>query len=46
MMKYVLIIGDGMADNPVPELNNLTPLQVAKKDAIDQLAGRGLWAAW
>lgn len=42
MMKYVLIIGDGMADNPVPELENRTPLQVAKKDAIDQLARKGI----
>lgn len=42
MMKYVLIIGDGMADNPVPELNNLTPLQAVKKDAIDQLARKGV----
>lgn len=26
-MKYILIIGDGMADNPVPTLDNKTPLQ-------------------
>ena len=24
-MKYILIIGDGMADNPVPTLDNQTP---------------------
>ena len=30
-MKYILIIGDGMADNPVPELGGLTPLEYAKK---------------
>lgn len=42
MMKYVLIIGDGMADNPVPELGNRTPLQVVKKEAIDQLARKGV----
>lgn len=42
MMKYVLIIGDGMADNPVPELGNLTPLQVAQKEAIDELARKGV----
>lgn len=41
-MKYVLIIGDGMADNPVPELGNLTPLQVAQKEAIDELARKGV----
>lgn len=27
MMKYVLVIGDGMADNPVPELGNKTPFK-------------------
>ena len=36
MMKYLLVIGDGMADNPVPELEGKTPLQVAKKPAIDR----------
>lgn len=41
MMKYVLVIGDGMADNPVPELGNKTPLQVVNKEAIDQLARKG-----
>ena len=42
MMKYVLIIGDGMADNPVPALGDKTPLQVVRKDAIDALARKGL----
>ena len=28
-MKYILVIGDGMADNPVPELGNKTPIQAA-----------------
>ncbi len=37
-MKYVLILGDGMADYPVPQLNNKTPLQYAKKPNIDFLA--------
>lgn len=40
-MKYVLIIGDGMADNPVPELGGRTPLQVANIPFIDSLAARG-----
>lgn len=40
-MKYVLVIGDGMADNPVPSLGGLTPLEYAKKPFIDQLAMRG-----
>ena len=42
-MKYVLIIGDGMADNPVPELGNLTPLEYAKTPAMDALADAGLF---
>lgn len=40
-MKYVLIIGDGIADNPVPELGGLTPLEYAKKPFVDSLAARG-----
>lgn len=40
-MKYILVIGDGMADNPVPELGGLTPLQYAKKPFIDKLAAKG-----
>ncbi len=41
-MKYLLVIGDGMADNPVPELNGRTPLEVSKKPYIDSLAGHGV----
>ena len=37
-MKYVVILGDGMADYPIQELNNKTPLMVAKKPYIDKLA--------
>jgi 2,3-bisphosphoglycerate-independent phosphoglycerate mutase len=37
-MKYVLILGDGMADYPIQQLDNKTPLQYAKKDNIDFLA--------
>lgn len=40
-MKYLLVIGDGMADNPVPELGGKTPLQAASIPAIDDLARRG-----
>ncbi len=39
-MKYILIIGDGMADNPVPELGGRTPLEAAVKPHIDALAAR------
>ena len=41
-MKYLLIIGDGMADNAVPELNGRTPLQAAEKPAIDMLAAKSI----
>ncbi len=40
-MKYLLIIGDGMADDPVPELGGKTPLETAEKPIIDQLSRRG-----
>lgn len=40
-MKYLLIIGDGMADNPVPELGGKTPLQHAKIPVMDALAAKG-----
>ena len=39
-MKYILVIGDGMADNPVPELNGKTPLEAAEKPFIDAMAAK------
>ncbi len=41
-MKYILVIGDGMADNPVDTLGGKTPLQYAHIPALDQLAARGI----
>ncbi len=40
-MKYLLIVGDGMADYPVPELDNKTPLQAANKPNMDMIATKG-----
>jgi 2,3-bisphosphoglycerate-independent phosphoglycerate mutase len=40
-MKYVLVVGDGMADYPIPELGNITPLQAAHKPNMDALAAKG-----
>ena len=40
-MKYVLIIGDGMADDAVEELYGKTPLQYAKTPNMDALARAG-----
>ena len=37
-MKYVVILGDGMADYRQPSLNGKTPLMIAKKPNIDALA--------
>ncbi|MBE7086726.1 MAG: cofactor-independent phosphoglycerate mutase [Clostridiales bacterium] len=37
-MKYVVILGDGMADYRQEILNNKTPLEVAKKPNIDRIA--------
>ncbi len=40
-MKYIVVLGDGMADYRMPELDNLTPLEKAKKPNIDKLAQKG-----
>jgi 2,3-bisphosphoglycerate-independent phosphoglycerate mutase len=41
-MKYILVIGDGMADNPVDSLGGKTPLEYANIPTIDRLAQKGL----
>ena len=41
-MKYLVIIGDGMADNPVEALGGLTPLQKAHIPTIDRMAQKGM----
>lgn len=40
-MKYIIVLGDGMADEPILELGNRTPLQVANTPAMDYLAKHG-----
>ena len=37
-MKYIVVLGDGMADEPLKELNHQTPLEVADKPGMDALA--------
>lgn len=37
-MKYIVVLGDGMADEPLPELGNKTPLMAAVTPQLDQLA--------
>ncbi|MBM4340897.1 MAG: cofactor-independent phosphoglycerate mutase [Deltaproteobacteria bacterium] len=39
--KYVVIVGDGMADYPVESLHGKTPLMVAKTPNMDWLAQHG-----
>jgi len=40
-MKYVILIGDGMGDYPLPELDGKTPLEAAKTPHMDALASQG-----
>ena len=40
-MKYIIIVGDGMADEPIKELDGKTPLEYAKTPTMDALAGKG-----
>lgn len=40
-MKYIVVLGDGMADEPLEVLGNKTPLDVAEKPLIDELAKLG-----
>ena len=40
-MKYIIILGDGMADEPIASLGGRTPLQAADTPAMDWLAAHG-----
>ena len=41
-MKYIVILGDGMADLPVKELGDKTPLDCAKHPNMDFIAENGI----
>jgi 2,3-bisphosphoglycerate-independent phosphoglycerate mutase len=41
-MKYIVIVGDGMADRPLPELGGKTPLQYSHTPNMDRLAATGI----
>ena len=41
-MKHIIILGDGMADEPIRSLGGLTPLQYAKTPYMDELARQGV----
>ena len=40
-MKYIIVLGDGMADEPLENYGGKTPLQMANKPEIDRLAKLG-----
>lgn len=40
-MKYIIVLGDGMADEPIDALGGKTPLQVASTPSMDFLAKNG-----
>lgn len=37
-MKYIIVLGDGMADEPIAELDNTTPLEYANTPMLDELS--------
>lgn len=39
-MKYIVMLCDGMADEPIEALDNKTPLEYAKTPAIDSMSGK------
>lgn len=39
--KYIVVLGDGMADEPIEELGGKTPLAFAETPAMDRLSKRG-----
>src|SRR3989338_5676875 len=40
-MKYVVVLGDGMPDRPIPEWNQMTPLERAATPTLDRLVSEG-----
>ena len=40
-MKYVVLLGDGMADYPLAQLSGKTPLEFARTPHMDRIAGLG-----
>jgi 2,3-bisphosphoglycerate-independent phosphoglycerate mutase len=41
MNKTILILTDGMADDPLPELGGRTPVEFAKTPHMDAIAAEG-----
>jgi 2,3-bisphosphoglycerate-independent phosphoglycerate mutase len=40
-MKYLILLGDGMADEPLAVLGNMTPLEYARTPHMDRMAAEG-----
>ncbi|MBQ8622250.1 MAG: cofactor-independent phosphoglycerate mutase [Oscillospiraceae bacterium] len=40
-MKYIIVLGDGMADEPIAALDGKTPLETANTPVMDELASKG-----
>ena len=41
-LKTIILLGDGMADYPLPELNGRTPLEAARTPNLDRIAEEGM----
>ena len=39
--KTIIFLGDGMADEPIPELGGKTPIQYARTPGMDRIAREG-----
>ncbi len=39
--KYMILLGDGMSDRPLVELDGKTPLEEAKTPNMDSISSRG-----
>ena len=42
-MKYVVVLGDGMADEPIEALGGKTPLEKAETPNLDRVSK---WLRW
>jgi len=40
-MKYIILVGDGMGDRPLPDLAGKTPLEVANTPTMDSISRNG-----
>ena len=40
-MKYAILLGDGMSDRPIPEMDGKTPLEMAKIPNINEITRSG-----